>query len=53
LSVLLNQLRRRDKLRRDFLQTQSPASLDIIPEKMSGLRPEKLLRDYFDKLSAT
>lgn len=37
----------------DFLQKHSPASLNIIQEKMPGLRHEKLLRDYLDKLPAT
>lgn len=35
----------------DFLKQESPASLDIIKQRMQGLRHEKLLRNYFEQLS--
>ncbi len=36
-----------------FLRQQSPESLDIIRQKMPGLRHEKLLRDFFVNPSAS
>ncbi len=36
-----------------FLREQSPESLDVIRQKMPGLRHEKLLRDFFARPSAS